>query len=59
MAGLNMTMTARTVYLVDKVLHTINGILDRKWLAEDLAVSITEHDQMILFGVVDGHTHQL
>jgi hypothetical protein len=35
MVGLNMTMTARTVDLVDKVLHTINGILDRKWLCEE------------------------
>jgi hypothetical protein len=59
MVGLNVTMTARTVDLVEQILHTVDGILDRKWLSEHFAVSVTEHDQMILFGVIDGHAHQL
>ena len=59
MAGLNMPMTARTVDLVEQVLYAVNGIVDRKWFTEDLAVSVTKHDQMVLFGVIDRYTHQL
>ena len=45
MIRLNMAMMARTVYLVEKVLHAVRGIFDRKWFADDLSVSIFKNGQ--------------
>jgi len=52
-----MPMPARAVDLVEQILHASDRIFDRKWFSEHFAVTVTEHDQMILFGVIDGHTH--
>jgi len=57
--GFNMAMAARAIDLVEQIPEAIGRIVYRKWLSQDLSITVTEHDQMVLFGVIDGDAHQL
>ncbi len=57
MFRVNATMAARSGYLFGKILDAFRGVFNGKRFSENMAIAITEHHNMILFGVIDWHAH--
>ena len=50
-------VTARASYLIDEILETLRRVLHGKRLSDNITIAVTEHDHMVLFGIIDRHAH--
>jgi len=57
MVTIYLAMAARSSYLFGKVFDPFRGILNGKRFSENMTIAVTEHDNMVLFSVIDWYTH--